>query len=164
MKDIIELFEKGMDRKVPEFKDGHWGYDSINLGAGNKNIAGAESIDYPEWDADLSPIPRADESIGTIYAFHFLEHVQEPVKVLQEMQRVLVKGGVANIVVPYYSSQMAAHDLDHKHVFCEETWKTLFNCPYYNKNRIEWEFEIGFNMIMGVAERNLALVTQLIKV
>lgn len=162
---VENLFHVGMDRKLPVFFRSHPRKDSIqlNLGAGNKTIDGTIPLDYPQWDADRDPIPFEDNSVDVIHAYHFLEHCKEPVKVLQECQRVLVSGGHINIVVPYYTSQMQAHDLDHKHRFCEETWCNLFDTKYYDKNRIEWEFVVGVNVIMGVVERNLCLMTQLIK-
>jgi SAM-dependent methyltransferase len=161
--DIKTLFEIGMDRELGECNDAPGG-TIINVGAGNKDIKNAIPFDYPEWDADREPLPLPDDSVACIHAYHFLEHVQNPAAILQEFQRVLHVGGVVNIVVPYYTSQMAAHDLDHKHVFCEETWRVLFGNPYYDKNRVEWRFKIGVNVIMGIVERNLALITQLVRV
>lgn len=157
-----ELFHMGMDRILNHIwtaKDGK----ALNLGAGNKKIEGAVALDYPHWDADKDAIPYDDESVEAIYAFHFLEHCADPVKVLLECQRVLKPGGVIYICVPYYNSQMAAHDLDHKHKFCEETWKTLFACPYYNKNKVDWKLHVNFNLICGAVERNLCLLTQMTK-
>jgi SAM-dependent methyltransferase len=165
MQPFQELFYLGMDRKLPNL----WKPPSqifgnvLNLGAGAKIIPGAIPLDYPQWDADHDTIPMHTESCVMIHAYHFLEHVREPIEVLQECQRVLVKGGVMNIVVPYYNAQIAAHDLDHKHVFCEETWRVLFGNPYYDKNKINWSFRVHFNMICGIVERNLCLMTQLVK-
>ncbi len=163
MKTLNEFFELGMKRELLEIVQPPQGELALNVGCGKSIIKGAIGIDYPEWDADKQPLPYRDSSVGCIYAFHFLEHVREPVRVLQDFQRVLVKGGVVNIVVPYYSSQIMAQDLDHKSSFSEETWKTLFRNQYYDKNEVEWKFEIGVNVIMGVVERNLSLLTQLIK-
>jgi len=151
-----------MDRDIPDL----WHIPAgkqLNIGAGNKYIPGTVSLDYPDWDADHDLLPYEDESIAGIHAYHFLEHCQYPVRVLAEFQRVLMPGGVVNIVVPYYKSQMMAHDLDHKHAFCEDTWKILFRNPYYDKNQIEWKFEVGVNLIIGIVERNLCLMTQLLR-
>lgn len=156
------LFKHAMDRSIPEIRDFKPG-TILNVGAGNKLIEGTIPLDYPTWDADKQPIPCMDEDISGIHAYHFLEHCQYPVQMLQEFQRVLIPGGIVNIVVPYYNAQIQAHDLDHKHFFCEDTWKILFKNPYYDKNRIHWEFSVGFNVICGIAERNLVLLTQLIK-
>ena len=157
-----DFFKIAMNRNVPYIYD-NMSNVCLNLGAGNKIIRGIIPLDYPDWDADKEPIPYKDESVGIIYAFHFLEHCQNPVKILQECQRVMITGGILNICTPYYTSQMQAHDLDHKHFFCEDTYRILFNNPYYDKNRIDWKFEIGFNLICGIVERNLCLLTQLIK-
>lgn len=158
---IQELFQMGMNRAIPELIQPEG--KILDLGAGNKKIPNAIPLDFPEWDAEKDRIPYGDNSIDHIYSFHFLEHLSNPVFVLQECQRVLKDGGTLNVVVPYYKSQMACHDLDHKKFFCEETWKILFQNPYYDKNKIEWKFEVSLNIIIGIVERNLALMTQLIK-
>lgn len=183
MIDIHDLFWWGMDRQVPSIVGPHGPEDDadaymrpfcLNLGAGNKEINWpigweVENLDLPEWDADDDGLNKFDSSsVDGIFAFHFLEHLIDPVSMLWECQRVLRVGGVMSIVVPYYTAQIMAHDLDHKHPFCEDTWKVLFNTPYYDKNKVgpsgeSWSFDIGFNMIMGIVERNLVLVTQLIK-
>ena len=157
----LRVFEAGMDRKLSPWYKSQSG-TMVNLGCGNKHIDGAHNLDYPDWDYH-DGIPFNAGSVREIYAFHFMEHVDEPVKLLLEALRVLCPGGVMNMVTPYYTSQMQAHDLDHKTQYCEETWRVLFSTPYYDKNQIEWKFEIGFNMIMGIVERNLCLVTQLIR-
>jgi predicted SAM-dependent methyltransferase len=164
MNNIREFVKLGLDRDINEF------YSSddlsgivLNVGCGNKKIKDAISIDYPEWDADKDFLPVLSDSVKEIHCYHVLEHLASPVNLLQDFQRVLVKGGVVNILVPYYTSQMAYHDLDHKHRFCEETWRVLFGNPYYDKNKIVWKFRVHTNFIFGIVERNLALFTQLVK-
>jgi predicted SAM-dependent methyltransferase len=124
---------------------------------------GALPLDYPEWNADRDEIPFDADSVVEIHAYHFLEHCVDPVRVLLECQRVMRKGAVMNIVVPYYKSEMAHHDLDHKHFFTEDTFKVLFNTPYYNKHKIHWHLSVHCCFIMGIVERNLALFVQLVK-
>lgn len=165
---LAEIFELGMDRAI---KPAIYDVDPdtnlvLNLGPGNKRIDGTIALEYPHWDAEKDPIPHLDGTIQQIHAYHFLEHLADPRVVLAECQRVLRVGGHMNIVVPYYSSNMASQDLDHKSFFTEDTWKTLFSNPYYDKNRngVDWKFDVHLNVIMGVAERNLALVTQLVRV
>ena len=173
MNNMIDFFNVAMDREVvAPIPYEHWkrlvgSRDGIvlNLGAGKKQIEGAVPLDLPEWDADVLPIPYGDESIAGIHAYHFLEHLRDPVRMLREIERVLIVGGCCNVCVPYYSAQIAAHDLDHKTAWCEDTWKILFQTPYYDKNRERsWQLRWRTNVIMGVAERNLVLLTQLQKV
>ena len=136
---------------------------ALNLGAGSKHIKGAIPLDLPDWNADIDPIPYKDGEVSAIYAIHFLEHIGNPVSMLRECQRVLKHGGVLNVVLPYYSSQIAIHDLDHKSFWCEDTWKHLFANDYYDKEHKGWEFRIHTNFIFGLAERNMMLITQLIR-
>jgi hypothetical protein len=157
---LNELFRLGMDRELPPVKT-RAGL-ALNLGAGNKHISGVISLDLPEWDAEREAIPAHTASISTVYALHFLEHLSNPIAMLEEIQRVLVTGGLANIVVPYYSSAMQAHDLTHKSSFTEDTWRNLFDNPYYERG--DWKFQVNLNVIIGVVERNLALITQLEKI
>lgn len=165
--DVMELFEIGMDRPDAATQwvsppQGVW----LNLGAGKKLVEGSKPVDLPEWDANQDRIPFDTQRVDGIYAFHFLEHVDRPIDVLIDCQRVLKPGGVMNIVVPYGAEDCWLQDLTHKHVFIEDTWKNLFNNPYYDRRGMEgfrWKFEVTFNMVMGLNRRNLVLVTQLQK-
>jgi len=172
---LVEFFNLAMDRhlEVPcHWED--WGIVTqeespliLNVGAGNKLIPGTTVLDLPRWNADTDPIPFDDATVSGIHAYHFLEHVHRPADVLWEFQRVLKVHGFVNICVPYYNAQCQAQDLDHKHAFCEETWRNLFVNPYYSRRwdaRGPWQFLIRTNVIMGLVERNLVLLTQLIKV
>jgi len=158
-----ELFEQGADRDLPHFKMVNGDLPVLNLGAGNKKIGGTIALDWPEWDAEKDPIPYETESVGGIIAYHFLEHLRDPRPVLRECSRVLAPQGVLNIVVPHVMGVMAFQDLDHKSFWTSETWKELFNNPYYEKDHNGFDFRIGINVIMGLNERNLMLVSQLIK-
>jgi len=158
-----ELFKLGMKRDLPEILTVTDKEKILNLGCGNNLIDGAHNLDYPDWDADVDYIPYHQESIDIIHAYHFLEHVEDPIDNLRDMQRVLKPGGIVNICVPYYSSNMAHHDLDHKSFWTERTFKNLFRDEYYSKNSEGWKFRIGFQLICGVVERNMCLLVQLIK-
>jgi len=180
--DIIDLFRWGMKRElVRPIGPLDNGYNVLNLGSGKSVLkwphewAGrVTNMDWPSWDANVDGLKMYDdESVDGIFAFHFLEHLDDPIWFLRECQRVLVPGAPLTIVVPYYSAQIMAHDLTHKHAFCEDTWKVLFSTGYYDKNSMTtlegavivapWRFDIGTNVIIGLVERNLSLMTQLIK-
>lgn len=101
--------------------------------------------------------------LAGIHAYHFLEHLHDPRRMLREMQRCLKIGGMINICVPHYWGSMAHHDLDHKHNFAIDTWSNTFSAPWYDKDRDGWQLRIHFNMLMAVTERNTAILTQLVK-
>jgi len=183
---IQELFALGMKREVAPLMDFPAG-PVLNLGCGKHRLLGAINLDYPQWDAETYHILISNEewaamrglgyppntgdllvtcpsnSIAGIHAYHFLEHLRDPRRMLREMQRVLKPGGVINICVPHYWGSMAHHDLDHKNTYAIDTWANTFSAPWYTKDREGWKLRIHFNMLMAITERNAAILTQLVK-
>jgi SAM-dependent methyltransferase len=161
---INEFFKLGMKRDIPELIEP--GKYQLNLGCGANKLPNCENIDWPDWDAVTSNIPYPSESMDTIWAFHFFEHLtgEDAIRILKECERVLVVGGTLNIVVPHRLGMIAYQDLDHKSFWTEETIRTLVNNPYYEKNReVAWQLQVHMGVIIGIVERNLALMTQLVK-
>jgi hypothetical protein len=161
------LFRLGMKRDVPDIIAPTKGGVNINLGAGKQVIPGFSPLDYPSWDAEKQGIPLFDNSVNHIFAFHFFEHFhgKRVIELLREVERVLVPGGVLTAVIPHRLGSMAYHDLDHKSFWTEDNWKILLSTPYYDKHReTPWQLVVGFNVIAGLVERNLAVISQLIKV
>lgn len=159
---IQQLFALGMKREIPQLIP--MGRPVINLGAGNDTDTGIP-LDRPDWNAG-NRMPFVDNTIDTFLAFHFFEHLHkdELIATLLECQRCLRVGGTINIVVPYYKSELAFQDLDHKQFFTETTWKMLFQNDYYSPFGIkEWRFNVYANYIIGIVGRNLCLTTQLVK-
>lgn len=139
----------------------------FDIGGGNKIINGYERLDWPGWIATM-PIPADDGSVAAVFSAHALDHMtgEEVVYVLMEVDRVLAPGGTFTIVVPHYASQLSAECIEHKSRFGIKTWRNILANPAYSPHfnrQHEWGLSIGFNMIMGVEERNTVLVTQLIK-
>ncbi len=141
----------------------------MQFGTGRKFIDGFQNWDWDEWDADSGePIPVHDEYADGIICYHTLDHLSEPIRVLAEFQRVMKPGAWLVIVVPHYMSELWHADLTHKSQFAIDTWRNVFSERHYTHKgvvagHVEWKLEITFNMIMGVAERNLVLVTQFLK-
>lgn len=50
--------------------------------------------------ADAHKLPFKDNFFSTVYCLEMLEHVDDPVKVLSEIKRVLKNGGVAVLLIP----------------------------------------------------------------
>lgn len=161
-----DAFLWGMSRMTPPiqpFPDG----PILNLGAGRKVLPfSTVNLDLPKWDARVDTIPYATGKVAGIIALHFLEHLDGDVvmRVLGEAERALMSGGSMLIAVPYYNSQVQAQNLDHRSVYCEETWRNVFEDETYDRGtRGEWRLRVGFNLICGIVERNLCLMTQLVK-
>lgn len=166
--DLLELFQVGMDRHVQDIlpETGMIDGPKLNLGAGNKMIVGTIPHDADNGWLAGEPLPYDDETVVAIFALHFFEHLtkEEFLSVLRECERVLVTYGVINVVVPHWSAEIAHQDLDHKLFFSEQTFENLFNNSYYQGTMPRnWKLMIHTSLIMGVVQRNLVLVTQLVK-
>lgn len=163
---IQDWFGFAWNREVRAPLPPHPTAQQLNLGAGYREVPFAQSVDL-EHGADLgSPATWdnfGDGTIGTIWAHGVFEHLEDPVYVLWQCQRVLMPGGTLNIVVPHGLSDLHAEDITHKHPFVEDTWRNIFDNPYYRASDEKWELEIHTQFIMGVVWRNLALFTQFVK-
>lgn len=168
--DVQTLFKVGMDRFLPDLLSPPEGH-SVGLGeSGTKAIGTDANLGLPGWRWPVDPIPFPDGSVGIFHAYHFFEHLtgEEAILLLKAIEKKLVPGGIVQFCIPYYSSNMAAQDLTHKSQWTEDTFKTLFRNAYYdptaNAFGEEWSLQVHFQAIMGVAERNMALIGQLVKV
>lgn len=81
----------------------------LDLGCGSDKKEGYFGIDLNavhgvDMVYDLNKrIPFPSNSIEKIFAKHFLEHANDPLFLIEEMHRVLKKGGIAEIIVPHWS-------------------------------------------------------------
>jgi len=158
------VFEVGMDRAVIPFLPPPDG-PQLNLGAGAKSIEDTIALDASTgWRAPI--LPFRSRSIAAIHAYHFLEHLakDELLELLMECQRVLKTNGIMNIVVPHWSAECAYQDLDHKSFWSESTFTNLMSNPYYDGTMPrEWTIRARSVMLMGVVQRNLVVVAQLVQ-
>lgn len=58
-----------------------------------------------------------DGSVESIYSEHFLEHIDDPLQLLQEASRVLVPGGEFRAVIPHFSNPSFYSDPTHRAYF-----------------------------------------------
>jgi len=164
---LIETFAFGIDREIVEFKQPcPESCAAVNLGAGRKMIEGAYPLDAERGWLAGQAFPYEIAEVEMIHAYHFFEHLtkDEIIHVLKECQRVLVKGGLINILVPHWSSEAAHQDLDHKSFWSESTWRNLLQNPYYSGTMgRDWSLRERSTVLIGVVQRNLCVLTQLEK-
>ena len=82
-------------------------YVGVDLGVGDTawNYAGLDAV------ADLLALPFADDTFDAALNVVTLEHVKEPARVIEELQRVLRPGGRLLIVVPHeWEQHQTPHD------------------------------------------------------
>jgi SAM-dependent methyltransferase len=163
--DFQTLFALAMKRHLPPLA--HREGRALDLGATGRFVApGAEPLGRPAWVWPRDAIPAADESVAVVHAYHFLEHLagREAVTLVREVERVLVPGGVFNYSVPYYNTTLQAQDLEHRSMWCEDTFRNLFeDFTYEHASGRAWRLGVHFQVIVGLVQRNLALVGQLVK-
>jgi hypothetical protein len=132
------------------------------LGHGLKHIEGWDHFDLPSYNAEEDAIPAAEASLDGIATYNMLDHISDPRWPLIEAGRVLVDEGWFVSIVPHYLGELSHSCFDHKSQFAVDSWRNALD----NKHDPSQEpipFDLGFNMIMGLSENNLFLVTQMIR-
>lgn len=104
------------------------GKRALDLGCGTKKLPGSIGIDclsLPGVDIvhDLSvfPWPIRDQSYDLVFANHFLEHVADVPRTMEEIHRILAPEGRVVIQVPYFRSVDAFGDPTHQRFFTSRT-------------------------------------------
>ncbi len=93
----------------------------VNLGCGKVRIPNSIGVDRVKienyvdivHDLDTIPYPFKNDSIDEIHMYHVLEHLNEPIKKIEEIHRILKKGGKLYLRVPHFSSMGAFTDITH---------------------------------------------------
>ncbi len=104
----------------------------LNLGCGtdiregwiNADIAPLEGVDFII-DIENENLPLDDEVIDFVLLSHLLEHISNLKHVINEVFRVVKKGGRIYIIVPAFSSNGAFQDPTHVRFFTEETFQYI---------------------------------------
>ena len=109
----------------------------LDLGCGKKKRPGTIGVDISDrHDADVIhnldqfPYPFEASSISKIYMDNCLEHLSAPLKVIEELYRILKPGGELVIMVPYFRSRWAYNDPTHKSFY------TINSFAYYDQNHV----------------------------
>lgn len=125
----------------------------IDLGCGETKEPGAVGLDnalLPGVDVvhDLLdfPYPFPDASADRVYLKHVVEHFDLPSiqRILAEVYRILVPGGIAEVRVPHVFSVAAWADPTHRKafVFLSATFFTLDSAKaYYKETDNRWELQ-----------------------
>lgn len=104
------------------------GYIGIDIA----NIPGVDIVH----DLSSFPWPLDTESVDEIHCSHFIEHTDDLIKFMNEVNRILKVGGVAKFIAPYYNSIRAWQDPTHKRAISEMTF-SYFNKAWRDENKLD---------------------------
>lgn len=109
----------------------------LDLGCGKKKRPGSIGVDYSNrhnadviHDLNVFPYPFESNSVDQVYLDNVLEHLDEPMRVMEEVHRISKFGGAVKVIVPYFRSVSAFTDPTHKHFFSVDSF------AYYDPDHI----------------------------
>jgi len=96
----------------------------LDVGCGLRKRDGAVGIDINPrshadviHDLDQFPYPFADNEFDEIVCDNILEHLQDIIRVMEELHRISRAGGRVIVIVPFFSHRNAFNDPTHRHFF-----------------------------------------------
>jgi hypothetical protein len=96
----------------------------LHLGAGRKHRPDAVNVDVvaatdPDLlcDLDVLPWPLPDDHFREVLAYDVIEHLDDVVRVMEEIHRVCENDALVRITVPHFSCANAYTDITHRHYF-----------------------------------------------
>jgi len=124
----------------------------LDLGCGNKKYHGAIGIDInPLSDADVihdlnnPPYPFEDSHFDQIIADNVIEHLDDVIKIMEELWRISTPGAKIKIIVPYFRSRWAFIDPTHRHHFTVDSFAYFdpdhIICKLYKYSKVRFKVE-----------------------
>lgn len=112
----------------------------IDLACGQRKQPGHLGVDIAKMpgvdivcDLNKYPWPMDSNSVDEIFCSHYIEHVEDLVKFMNEIYRVLKMGGFVKFMAPYYNSIRCWQDPTHKNAISENAFFYYFK-PWLDIN------------------------------
>lgn len=123
--------------------------NKLNLGCGKKPLKGYLNLDWHKfdgidkvWDLNKIPYPLKDNQFEEIYCSHVIEHLNDTIKVLNELYRITKPNGKIIIKAPHFSIYNSLSELTHKKCFGWQTLDPLTRKDIQDTNYGKAKFEI----------------------
>jgi len=92
-----------------------------------------EDFTYIKWDLNKFPYPFEDNTFDEVIIYHVLEHLEDVVKVMNELWRICKKDAIIDLKLPYFSGTLANTDPTYKHRFSYRTFEHFeFGADYFD--------------------------------
>lgn len=129
----------------------------LDLGCGTRKRPGAIGLDInPRSAADVVhdlnalPYPFPDAEFEEIYLDNVIEHLEDVIKVVEELHRLSKPGALVKVVVPYFRARWACIDPTHRHFFTVDSFSyfdpTHPHCRVYDYSLARFTVErVVFN-------------------
>lgn len=104
----------------------------LNLGCGkdarknytNVDITNVTGVDVVH-DLNKYPYPFKANTVDEILCLHILEHLDSPIRFLEELHRICKNNAIIKIETPHHASGNAYADLTHKNFFNLQAFKNI---------------------------------------
>jgi SAM-dependent methyltransferase len=98
------------------------GGEVLDIGCGKRKVepeafgidVSADSVADVVWNLDRYPWPLEDNRFARVYMSHIIEHLEDPVRAMEEVWRVARDRADVFIVTPHFSSHNSYTDPTHK--------------------------------------------------
>ena len=123
----------------------------LNLGCAGSRIPGSIGVDIMArpgavdlvWDLNVCPYPFKNNYADEIHMYHVLEHLDNSLKTLEEIHRILKPGGTLYLRVPHFSSLYTWGDITHKRGFSLQAFDIFDD----KRNPKDWSYsKVRFNI------------------
>ena len=127
----------------------------LELGCGqskrDKGAVGVDALPLPGVDivGDAMEVLRSirSGSVQSIYSEHFMEHVDNPLALLREAERVLVSGGEFRAVIPHFSNPAFYSDPTHSSQFGLYTFAYWVKSSPYSRKVPQYIEPLDFALV-----------------
>ncbi|MCK4553267.1 methyltransferase domain-containing protein [Candidatus Pacearchaeota archaeon] len=104
----------------------------LNLGCGLKPFEDYVNVDMVKrkgvdvvHNLEKFPYPFKNNEFDEVYMDNVLEHLEDIIKVMEELHRISKPNAIIKIIVPHYSSCMALGHITHKRCFSSGTFNNF---------------------------------------
>jgi len=133
----------------------------LDVGCGDRKAEGSIGIDIVPLhgvdvvhDLNVFPWPVDGGSFDKVLMLNILEHLDDTIKVMKEVYRVLKPGGIVHVEVVYWNHKYTWSDPQHKHAFTELSWefftgkrKQYYTDYVFELDSFKWQYDYHLKFI-----------------